>query len=150
MTWKAIGIFDSGVGGLTVLKEIVRSLPQEDTIYLGDTARVPYGSKSRETVVRYARQNTELLLDQGIELLVMTSANLADEPLICSNDEVLRKLSGVADALALARELKLALPDIIVFGVQPECVDWSDRLCPQVQAAVPQVIEAVLNEAKAT
>ncbi len=58
--------------------------------------------------------------------------------------------SGVADALALASELKLALPEIVVFGVQPERVDWNDSLSPQVQAAVPQMIEAVLNEAKAT
>ena len=58
--------------------------------------------------------------------------------------------SGVADALALASELKLALPEIVVFGVQPERVDWNDSLSPQVQMAVSQVIEAVLNEAKAT
>jgi len=57
--------------------------------------------------------------------------------------------SGVADALALASELELALPDIVVFGVQPAQVDWNDRLSPQVQAAIPTVTEAVLNEAKA-
>lgn len=56
--------------------------------------------------------------------------------------------SGVADALALAGELKLALPDIIVFGVQPKSVDWRDGLSPEVQAAVPEVIQAVLNEAR--
>lgn len=71
MTWKAIGIFDSGVGGLTVLKEIVRTLPQEDTIYLGDTARVPYGTKSPETVTRYARQITAFLVQRDIKLLVV-------------------------------------------------------------------------------
>ena len=71
MTWKAIGIFDSGVGGLTVLKEIVRSLPQEDTIYLGDTARVPYGTKSPETVIRYSRQITSFLVQRDIKLLVV-------------------------------------------------------------------------------
>lgn len=71
MTWKAIGIFDSGVGGLTVLKEIVRALPQEDTIYLGDTARVPYGTKSPETVTRYARQITAFLVQRDIKLLVV-------------------------------------------------------------------------------
>ena len=58
--------------------------------------------------------------------------------------------SGVADALALASELKLALPEIVVFGVQTERADWNDGLSPKVEAAVPQVIEAVLNEAKAT
>ncbi|HEY6837482.1 MAG TPA: glutamate racemase [Geobacteraceae bacterium] len=71
MTWKAIGIFDSGVGGLTVLKEIVRALPQEDTIYLGDTARVPYGTKSPETVTRYSRQITSFLVHRDIKLLVV-------------------------------------------------------------------------------
>lgn len=71
MSWKAIGIFDSGVGGLTVLKEIVRVMPQEDTIYLGDTARVPYGTKSPETVVRYALQIAEFLSGKDIKLLVV-------------------------------------------------------------------------------
>lgn len=71
MTWKAIGIFDSGVGGLTVLKEVVRALPQEDTIYLGDTARVPYGTKSPETVVRYSRQIASYLLSRDIKVLVV-------------------------------------------------------------------------------
>ncbi|HLO25042.1 MAG TPA: glutamate racemase [Geobacteraceae bacterium] len=71
MAWKAIGIFDSGVGGLTVLKEIAKTLPQEDTIYLGDTARVPYGTKSPETVTRYARQIASFLVSRDIKLLVV-------------------------------------------------------------------------------
>lgn len=71
MSWKAIGVFDSGVGGLTVLKEIVRALPQEDTVYLGDTARVPYGTKSPETVVRYSHQIAEFLVSRDIKLLVV-------------------------------------------------------------------------------
>jgi glutamate racemase len=70
LTWKAIGIFDSGVGGLTVLKEIFKALPQEDTIYLGDTARVPYGTKSPETVTRYAHEITSFLVKRDIKLLV--------------------------------------------------------------------------------
>jgi glutamate racemase len=71
VAWKAIGIFDSGVGGLTVLKEIVKALPQEDTIYLGDTARVPYGTKSPETVTRYSRQIASFLVNREIKLLVV-------------------------------------------------------------------------------
>jgi glutamate racemase len=70
LTWKAIGIFDSGVGGLTVLKEIMRVLPQEDTIYVGDTARVPYGTKSPETVTRYSHEITSFLVKRDIKLLV--------------------------------------------------------------------------------
>jgi len=71
MSWKAIGIFDSGVGGLTVLKEIAKALPQEDTIYLGDTARVPYGTKSPETVVRYSNQIADFLVGRDVKLLVV-------------------------------------------------------------------------------
>jgi glutamate racemase len=68
---RAIGVFDSGVGGLTVLKELTAALPAEDFIYLGDTARVPYGTKSNEVIVRYSRENTEFLLAKGIKLLVV-------------------------------------------------------------------------------
>ncbi|MBC8017898.1 MAG: glutamate racemase [Verrucomicrobia bacterium] len=71
MSWQAVGIFDSGVGGLTVLREITRVLPQEDTIYFGDTARVPYGTKSPETVTRYAREITAFLVRRDIKLLVV-------------------------------------------------------------------------------
>ena len=66
-----IGVFDSGMGGLTVLREIAFALPFHDTIYLGDTARVPYGVRSPETIRRYARENAEFLLSQGIEALVV-------------------------------------------------------------------------------
>lgn len=68
---KAIGIFDSGIGGLTVLKEIAARLPNENTIYLGDTARVPYGIRSPETVTRYSFENTRFLLSQEIKVLVV-------------------------------------------------------------------------------
>ncbi|UVE59807.1 glutamate racemase [Coxiella-like endosymbiont] len=66
-----IGIFDSGMGGLTVLRELVKCLPNESFLYLGDTARLPYGTKSQETVVRYASQMASLLVAQGIKLLVL-------------------------------------------------------------------------------
>ena len=71
MSWQSIGIFDSGVGGLTVLREIVRTMSQEDTIYFGDTARVPYGTKSPETVTRYALEITTFLSRRDIKLLVV-------------------------------------------------------------------------------
>ena len=51
-----VGVFDSGVGGLTVAREIMRNLPEENIVYFGDTARVPYGTKSKDTVLRYSRQ----------------------------------------------------------------------------------------------
>ena len=66
-----IGVFDSGVGGLTVLRALRERLPHESVIYLGDTARLPYGTKSVESVVRYATQATEHLVGRGIKLLVI-------------------------------------------------------------------------------
>ena len=66
-----IGIFDSGVGGLTVLKAIRESLPNEDLIYLGDTARLPYGTKSDVSIERYAVQATTKLKQHNIKMLVV-------------------------------------------------------------------------------
>jgi glutamate racemase len=66
-----IGIFDSGVGGLTVLKAVRAELPNENLIYLGDTARLPYGTKSPASIARYATQATAMLQQQGIKLLVV-------------------------------------------------------------------------------
>jgi glutamate racemase len=68
---RPIGVFDSGIGGLTVLKEIIRETPAENTIYLGDTARVPYGIRSPETVLRYSFENTKFLCSKDIKLLVV-------------------------------------------------------------------------------
>ncbi len=68
---KPIGVFDSGIGGLTVLKEILDKLPLESTAYLGDTARVPYGIRSPETVTRYSFENTRFLSSRGIKMLVV-------------------------------------------------------------------------------
>ncbi len=67
----AIGIFDSGVGGLTVVRKVTERLPHESIIYLGDTARVPYGTKSADTVIRYAQACADILLEQGIKMLVV-------------------------------------------------------------------------------
>lgn len=67
---RAIGVFDSGLGGLTAVKELHRLLPNEDIIYLGDTGRVPYGSRSRETIIKYAQQDIDFLLTKDIKLVL--------------------------------------------------------------------------------
>jgi glutamate racemase len=67
----AIGIFDSGVGGLTVLHAVLEALPREHLVYLGDTGRYPYGTKSAETVTRYSIENVEFLVAKGIKMLVV-------------------------------------------------------------------------------
>ncbi len=68
---QAIGIFDSGIGGLTVAKAVAEALPNEDIIYFGDTARVPYGGKSKETVSEYALEITGFLLEKGVKMILV-------------------------------------------------------------------------------
>ena len=66
-----IGVFDSGVGGLTVAREIMRQMPQERIVYFGDTARLPYGTKSQDTVIRYSRQIIRFLKTQKVKAIVI-------------------------------------------------------------------------------
>lgn len=66
-----IGVFDSGIGGLTVVRELMRQLPNESIIYFGDTARVPYGPKSPDTVLRYSREITAFLKNEGVKAVVV-------------------------------------------------------------------------------
>ncbi len=93
---RPIGVFDSGVGGLTVYKALRHRLPSEDFVYLGDTANLPYGAKSPETVIRYATQATERLLRENIKMLVVAC--------------------NTATALAL-RSLRKAFPELPCLGV---------------------------------
>ncbi len=71
MNNAALGIFDSGVGGLTVVRAVQDLLPEEDVIYLGDTARLPYGSKSPETIRQFAAQDVNFLLEKGVKAIVV-------------------------------------------------------------------------------
>ena len=71
MDSRPIGVFDSGIGGLTVVKEIMKMLPDEDIIYFGDTARVPYGTKSKETVIKYSFQCVRFLLEKNVKSIVI-------------------------------------------------------------------------------
>ncbi len=68
---SAIGVFDSGIGGLTVVRELLRILPAEPIVYLGDTARVPYGNKSRETVLKFSTENVLFLLHHDVKLVII-------------------------------------------------------------------------------
>ncbi|WP_297058281.1 glutamate racemase [Thermosulfurimonas sp.] len=79
-----IGVFDSGIGGLTVLRELVRRLPGYRFVYFGDTARTPYGTKSPETIIRYAIEDTEFLLRRGARIIVVachSASSVATEAL---------------------------------------------------------------------
>ena len=79
-----IGVFDSGIGGLTVVAEVMRQLPNEEIVYFGDTARLPYGPKSNDTVTQFAIQDAEFLLEQGVKNIVVacnTASSIAVDAL---------------------------------------------------------------------
>ena len=71
MNSRAIGIFDSGLGGLTVVKEIIKILPNEDIVYLGDTARVPYGTRSNDIIKKFSEDNVKFLLKKNVKCIVI-------------------------------------------------------------------------------
>jgi glutamate racemase len=113
-----IGVFDSGFGGLTVLRELVSAVPHARYVYLGDTARLPYGSKSRETIVRYALSSAHFLHERGAEVLVIAC--------------------NTATALALD-ELRAALP-VPVIGVVDPGTRAAARACPPTADKRPGVL----------
>jgi glutamate racemase len=97
-----IGVFDSGIGGLTVVRELMRQLPQEDIIYFGDTARVPYGPKSPETVTRYAHEITAFLEDQGVKNVVVACNTATAHALESLRDHFDLPITGVIEPGARA------------------------------------------------
>ena len=90
-----IGVFDSGVGGLTVVRELVRQLPNENVIYFGDTARVPYGSKSKETVLKFSRQIVRFLMTKNVKAIVVACNTASALALEDMRDELSVPVIGV-------------------------------------------------------
>lgn len=114
-----IGVFDSGVGGLTVLRALREALPGEDFIYLGDTARLPYGTKSRETVVRYSLQCAGALVERGIGCLVVAcnTASAAALPALARHFAALPVI-GVLEPGAAAAVAASVSGHIAVIGTE--------------------------------
>ena len=105
MDRRPIGVFDSGLGGLTAVRELQRLLPGEDIIYFGDTGRVPYGSRSRETIIKYARQDVAFLRTFQLKAIVVacgTVSTAALEVLTRENDIPIWGVVGPAAQAAAA------------------------------------------------
>ena len=90
-----IGVFDSGVGGLTVVREIMRQIPEERIVYFGDTARVPYGGKSTDTLIRYTRQIIRFLKTRGVKAIVVACNTASAVALEAVRDELDIPIIGV-------------------------------------------------------
>lgn len=139
---RAIGMFDSGIGGLTVMKQLTKLMPHEHVVYFGDTARVPYGNKSRDTIIRYSIENTIFLMQQDIKALVIAcntaSSYAVDKLQKIFNIPIVGTIEPCADsAVEVTKNKKIAvlgtkatinsgrfqeeilkrLPDAVVIGV---------------------------------
>ncbi len=117
-TSSPIGVFDSGIGGLTVVAEIMRQLPDERIVYFGDTARLPYGPKSNETVTQFAIQDAEFLLEHGVKSIVVacnTASSVAMDALV-SRYEI--PVIGVIEPGALAAVSSTLSGKIGVIGTE--------------------------------
>jgi len=109
-----IGIFDSGIGGLTVVREFMKMLPQHDTVYFGDTARTPYGTKSPETVISYSIQNSRFLVDQGATMIVI-ACNTASS---AATDAIANEFNiPIFEVITPAVDLSLAVSEKQRIGV---------------------------------
>lgn len=161
-----IGVFDSGVGGLTVLRALQQELPNESFIYLGDTARVPYGIKSPETVARYARQAAQILHNQGIKMLIV-ACNTASALALASLKETFVDIpvlgviepgaktacasskSGEIMVIATESTIRHKAYDNVIFGLRPDIKVYSQSCSLFVALAEEGWVEGPIAEAVA-
>ena len=125
-----IGVFDSGVGGLTVAREIMRQLPDERMVYFGDTARLPYGTKSKATVIRYSLQIVRFLKTKGVKAIVVACNTATAQALEEIQAEVDIPVLGVIGALTLGAGMCMVMVwDMLVFGIAVGLVGLVLLLC---------------------
>ncbi len=152
-----IGVFDSGVGGLTVVREIIKKLPDYKIIYFGDTARTPYGTKSKETIIKYAREDAKFLLDHGAKIIVIAcntasavAAEVLQEELNVPVFEVIIPAVSAAVSATRGKIGVIGTRATIRSGVYEEMIkkenkniEVESQACPLL---VPLVEEAWLNQ----
>ena len=140
-----IGVFDSGVGGLTVAREIMRHLPNENIVYFGDTARVPYGSKSKDNIIRYSRQIINFLMTKGVKAIVIACNTASAQALEVVQKEYEVPIIGVVEpgaraALEVTESKKVGvigtegtvrsgMYEKVIQGIQPD-VSVTAKACP--------------------
>ena len=114
MDSRPIGVFDSGVGGLTVVKQIIKEMPHEQIVYFGDTARVPYGDKSKETVTKFSRQDIRFLLSKNVKAIIIACNTASSNSMEALKDEFDIPIFGVvepgaAEAIKSTRNKKIGI-----------------------------------------
>lgn len=148
---RPIGVFDSGVGGLTVAREIMRQLPNERIVYFGDTARVPYGSKSRETITKFSRQIVRFLETQQVKAIVVACNSASAYALEELEKEVDLPMIGVVKpgartALAATKNKKIgviATEATINSGIYSRYIEENDKDVSILGKACPLFVPLV-------
>jgi glutamate racemase len=146
-----IGVFDSGLGGLTVVKAMMRLLPQEDIVYFGDTARVPYGTKSRESIIRFSKENTEELLHYNVKAIVIACNSSSSYALAALKKNFSLPIIGVIEpgvkkALQLTRNRRIgviATPATVNSQAYRQQIMKRDRRVKVVSQACPLFVPLV-------
>ena len=113
-----IGVFDSGIGGLTVLRQLRRAFPQLDMVYLGDTARVPYGGRSVETITHYAEDDVRFLLRKDVEAIVIACGTVSSNSLDALREKFDLPIYGVIESAARLAASMTKTRSVGVIGTQ--------------------------------
>ena len=146
-----VGVFDSGVGGLTVVREIIRQLPNENIVYFGDTARVPYGSKSQKTVIRFSEQIIRFLKTKQVKAIVIACNTASALALEAVRDEFDIPILGVVApgaraAVKVTRNRKIGVvgTDATVrSGVYTKVIQGMDPQIQVIEKACPLFVPLV-------
>ena len=118
MDTRPIGVFDSGLGGLTALRELARRMPQEDLVYFGDTGRVPYGSRSKETIIKYAQQDVAFLSTFDPKAIVIACGTVSTTALDTLRQQYAVPLYGVVEPAARAAAQRTKNGKVGLIGTQ--------------------------------
>ncbi|MBR5535515.1 MAG: glutamate racemase [Clostridia bacterium] len=148
-----IGVFDSGLGGLTAVREIKRIMPGEDIIYFGDTGRVPYGNRSRETIIRYTKEDIEFLLRHDIKLIIAACGTASSVALPKLYDKYDIKIMGVLEgackeAVSVTRNKRVGVIGTAGTVKSGKYAELINSLDPNVQVfsnACPMFVPLVEN-----
>lgn len=145
---RPLGVFDSGLGGLTVVRALRAELPHESIVYLGDTARVPYGTRSAETVVRYALSCAKVLVSRGVKAIVVACGTVSAVAIEALRIELDLPVLGVIEpsaraAVELSRGRKIGVlgtPGTVASGAYPRAIVTLSTRAEVVQQAAPLLV----------
>lgn len=153
MDKRPIGVFDSGLGGLTCVRKILKTMPGEDVIYFGDTGRVPYGTRSRDTIIKYVRQDIRFLEEFDIKMIIIACGTASSAALPWLADEIKTPITGVVEpavarAVSATKNNKIGVigtSGTVRSGKYPEYIEKMNKDIQVIQRDCPMFVPLVEN-----